>query len=73
MTKILRIDLQQSSCIDVFNNKKELKDALIDVHSIEYPKEKLKRMSLDELCNQFDWQYKLVSNKQAEQILEEAA
>jgi len=68
MTKVLRIDLQQSSCVEIFNSKKELRNALIDVGTNEYPRKKLKSMSLNQLCRQFDYHYRVISDKQAEQI-----
>ena len=52
--KILRIDNQGAFNDSVYDNKKELREAL-------------KKWSLTEVCEMFDWDYKIITNKQAEQ------
>ena len=66
--KILRI-CRQGGQGTVFDTKQELRNALIDLHcsDCETNKDKklIKKMSLDELCCNFDWEYKKISNKDA--------
>ena len=73
--KVLRIDLQTSD-ESVFDNKEQLRKYLIDLHmddilsdeeTDETYVEKYKKWSLDEICNMFDWDYKVISNKEAKQ------
>ncbi len=73
--KVLRIDLQTSD-ESVFDNKEQLREYLIDLHmddilsdeetDEDYVK-KYKKWSLDQICNMFDWDYKIITNKQATQ------
>ena len=69
--KILRIDNQGAFNDSVYDNKKELREALIDLHqpdiSNDEDREALKKWSLNEVCEMFDWDYKIITNKQAEQ------
>ena len=73
--KVLRIDLQTSD-ESVFVNKEQLRKYLIDLHmddilsdeeTDETYVEKYKKWSLDQICNMFDWDYKVISNKEAKQ------
>jgi len=69
--KILRIDNQGAFNDRVYNNKKELREQLIDLHQTDMDNDKdreaLKKWSLTEVCEMFDWDYKKITNKQAEQ------
>lgn len=72
MSKILRIDLQ-SYGEAIFEDKEDLRTALIDMHEIdtdtEEDKKTLKIMPLDEICGMFQWDYKTITDKQAEEIV----
>jgi len=66
--KILRMCLQGGRGT-VFDNKKELKNALIDLHCSDCETDKdrkiISKMSLNELCVNFGWDYKKINNKDA--------
>ena len=74
--KILRIDNQDCCSLAVFNNLDELREQLIDFHSIDYDdhfdeNEKYKSIedfTLQEILNWGDWEYKIITNKEAEEI-----
>ena len=74
--KILRIDNQDCCSLVVFNNLNELKEQLIDFHSIDYndhfdENEKYKPIedfTLQEILNWGDWDYKIITDKEAEEI-----
>jgi hypothetical protein len=77
--KILRIDLQTND-VSVYDNKEQLRRGLIDLHmddivadeeTDETYIEKYKKWSLDQICNMFDWDYKVISNKQSKEYEEE--
>ena len=77
--KILRIDLQTDD-VSVYDSKEQLRKCLIDLHmddilsdeeTDETYVKKYKKWSLDQICNQFDWDYKVISKKQAEQYAEQ--
>jgi hypothetical protein len=69
--KILRIDRQNAFYDSVYDSKKELREALIDLHQPDMAndedREALKKCSLNEVCEMFDWDYEIITNKQAEQ------
>ena len=69
--KILRIDRQGAFDYQIYDNKKELKEALIDLHQPDMANDKdretLKKWSLNEVCEMFDWDYETITNKQATQ------
>ena len=74
--KILRIDRQGAFNDSVYDDKEDLRTCLIDLHmddmlADEYTDkkyiEKYKKWSLDIVCNMFDWDYEIITNKQAEQ------
>ena len=69
--KILRIDRQNAFDDSVYDSKKELREALIDLHQPDMAndedREALKKWSLNEVCEMFDWDYEIITNKQAEQ------
>ncbi len=69
--KILRIDRQGAFDYQIYDNKKELKEALIDLHQIDMANDKdretLKKWSLNEVCEMFDWDYETITDKQAEE------
>ena len=71
MSKILRIDRQGAFDYRIYDNKKELRDQLIDLHTNDMAndddKEALKKWSLDEICEMFDWDYETLTNKEAQQ------
>ena len=78
MMKVLRIDLQTSD-ESVFDSKEQLRQYLIDLHmddilddeeTNETYVKKYKKWSLDQICNMFDWSYKVISNKKAKEIEE---
>jgi len=73
--KVLRIDLQTDD-VSVYDSKEQLRKCLIDLHmndilsdeeADEAYVKKYKKWSLDQICNMFDWDYKVISKKQAEQ------
>jgi len=74
MSKILRIDLQTDD-VSVYDSKEQLRRGLIDLHmddilsdeetDEDYVK-KYKKWSLNQICNMFDWDYKVITNKEAE-------
>ena len=74
--KILRIDNQDCCSLAVFNNLDELREQLIDFHSIDYDdhfdeNEKYKSIedfTLQEILNWGDWDYKIITDKEAEEI-----
>ena len=74
--KILRIDNQDCCSLAVFNNLDELRKQLIDFHSIDYDdhfdeNEKYKSIedfTLQEILNWGDWEYKIITDKEAEEI-----
>jgi len=77
--KILRIDLQTDD-VSVYDSKEQLRKGLIDLHmddilsdeeTDETYIEKYKKWSLNQICNMFDWDYKVISNKQAKEYEEE--
>ena len=39
----------------------------IDLQTDDVSVEKYKKWSLDQICNMFDWNYKIITNKQATQ------
>ena len=69
--KILRIDNQGAFSDSVYDNKKQLRESLIYLHQPDMvndqDREALKKWSLNEVCEMFDWDYKIITNKQAEQ------
>lgn len=69
--KILRIDRQGAFDYQIYDNKKELKEALIDLHQLDMANDKdreaLKKWSLNEVCEMFDWDYETITDKQAEE------
>ena len=69
--KILRIDRQGAFDYQIYDNKKELKEALIDLHQPDMANDKdreaLKKWSLNEVCEMFDWDYQTITDKQATQ------
>jgi len=69
--KILRIDNQGAFDYQIYDNKKELREALIDLHqpdmANDQDREALKKWSLNEVCEMFDWDYETITNKQATQ------
>ena len=78
MMKILRIDLQTDN-VSVYDSKEQLRKGLIDLHmddiladeeTDETYVKKYKKWSLDQICNMFDWSYKVISNKKAKEIEE---
>ena len=70
--KILRIDNQGAFNDSVYNSKKELREALIDLHQTDMANDKdrkaLKKWSLNEVCEMFDWDYETITDKQAKEI-----
>ena len=71
MTKILRID-GQGVCEDrVYDSHEELRLQLIDYHSVDWEGDGINSLTLDEICNYGDWEYKLITNKEAEQVEDE--
>ena len=69
--KILRIDRQGAFDDCIYDNKKELREALIYLHqpdmANDQDREALKKWSLNEVCEMFDWDYEIITNKQATQ------
>jgi hypothetical protein len=69
--KILRIDNQGAFNDRVYNSKKELKEQLIDFHQTDMDnnkdREALKKWSLTEVCEMFDWDYQIITNKESKQ------
>ena len=69
--KVLRIDRQSAFNYQIYDNKKELRDQLIDLHTNDMAndddREALKKWSLDEICEMFDWDYETLTNKEAQQ------
>ena len=67
--KVLRIDRQSAFDYQIYDNKKELKKALIDLHqpdmANDQDREALKKWSLNEVCEMFDWDYETITDKQA--------
>ena len=58
MTKILRID-RQGVCEDrVYDSHEELRLQLIDYHSVDWEGDGINSLTLDEICNYGDWEYK---------------
>jgi len=73
--KVLRIDLQTDD-VSVYDSKEQLRKCLIDLHmddilsdeeTDEAYVKKYKKWSLDSICGMFDWDYKVISKKQAKQ------
>ena len=71
--KILRIDNQGAFNGSVYNSKKELRETLIDLHQTDMANDEdrkaLKKWSLNEVCEMFDWDYETITNKQAEEVI----
>ena len=71
--KVLRIDRQGAFNYQIYDNKKELRDQLIYLHTKDMAndddREALKKWSLDEICEMFDWDYEILTNKEAEYYL----
>ena len=69
--KVLRIDRQGAFDYQVYDNKKELRKALIDLHQQDMVNDQdrkaLKKWSLNEICEMFDWDYEIITNKEATQ------
>ena len=69
--KVLRIDRQGAFDYQIYDNKKELRKALIDLHqpdmANDQDREALKKWSLNEVCEMFDWDYETLTDKQATQ------
>tara|TARA_R110002126_G_scaffold69093_4_gene174805 strand:- start:284 stop:502 length:219 start_codon:yes stop_codon:yes gene_type:complete len=69
--KVLRIDRQGAFYDSVYDSKKELREALIYLHQPDMANDKdreaLKKWSLTEICEMFDWDYEIITNKQAKQ------
>jgi hypothetical protein len=67
--KVLRIDRQGAFDYQIYDNKKELREALIDLHQPDMAnnqdREALKKWSLNEVCEMFDWDYETITDKQA--------
>ena len=78
MTKILRID-GQGVCEDrVYDSHEELRLQLCDYHSVDWEGVDddnndldIFTLTLDEICDYGDWEYKLITNKEAEQVEDE--
>ncbi len=70
--KILRIDNQGAFNDSVYDNKKELREALIDLHQPDMAndedREALNKWSLNEVCEMFDWDYKEITDEEANKI-----
>ena len=76
--KVLRI-CRQGGDVSVYDSKEQLRKGLIDLHmddivadeeTDETYVKKYKKWSLDQICNMFDWSYKVISNKKAKEIEE---
>tara|TARA_R100000808_G_C2121737_1_gene132917 strand:+ start:272 stop:496 length:225 start_codon:yes stop_codon:yes gene_type:complete len=71
MSKVLRIDLQGSWNYQVYEDKEDLRTALIDIHETdmdnEEDKETLKTMPLDEICEMFMWDYEIITDEEAKE------
>ena len=69
--KVLRIDRQGAFDYQIYDNKKELRESLIDLHQPDMANDQdrkaLKKWSLNEVCEMFDWDYEIITNKQATQ------
>ena len=69
--KLLRIDRQGAFSYQIFDNKKELREYLIDLHTNDMANDEdrkaLKEWSLDEVCEMFDWDYEWITNKEAKE------
>lgn len=71
--KILRIDLQGVCNNSVYDSKEELKDQLIDFHSIDYDQhfdenedyKPIKDFTLEEILDWGEWDYKVITDKEA--------
>jgi len=67
--KILRIDNQGAFNDCVYNNKTELREQLIDMHGSDMANDEdrdaLQKWSLTEVCEMFDWDYEIITNKEA--------
>ena len=73
--KVLRI-CRQGGDDRVYQSKEDLRTSLIDLHMQDVLEDELcnsqmiknhKNSTLDGLCSMFDWEYKIISNKEAEQ------
>ena len=69
--KILRIDNQGAFNDSVYDNKKELREALIYLHETDMANDEdikaLNKWSLNEICEMFDWDYQIITDKESEQ------
>ena len=67
--KVLRIDRQSAFDYQIYDNEKELKEELIALHQPDMANDEdrkaLKKWSLNEVCEMFDWDYEIITNKQA--------
>lgn len=80
MSKILRIDLQTNDR-SIFKDEEDLRTSLIDLHYQDYKEsfngwgysekeqnkkmKKFKQMTLNQLCCEFDWDFKTITDEQA--------
>ena len=79
--KVLRIDLQTEDR-SIFKDKEDLRKSLIDLHYQDYieiqclgcsekeKKQKIKKFrnfTLNQLCCEFDWDYEIITDKQAKE------
>ena len=73
MSKVLRIDLQGNWNYQVYEDKEDLRTCLIDLHETdmdnEEDKETLKTMPLDEICEMFMWDYEIITDEEAKEIV----
>ena len=74
--KILRI-CRQGGNDRVYQSKEDLRASLVDLHLQDILEDELcnpqmikdhKKSSLDNLCSMFDWEYKAITDKEAEKI-----
>jgi len=66
--KILRTDNQGICQTRVYDSYEELRLQLIDFHSIDWDCETdINSLTLDEICNYGDWEYKRITNKEAKE------
>lgn len=73
--KILRIDRQSALNGAVYKNLKDLREALIDYHSIDYDEhfdenenyKPIEKFTLDEILDWGEWDFKIITNEEAKQ------
>ena len=73
--KILRIDRQDAFSFVVYKNLKDLRESLIDYHSIDYDEhfdenenyKPIEKFTLNEILNWGEWDYEKITDEEAKQ------